>query len=83
MSSTIKVTVCSSGLVSVAIAIPYKRNTEIATYTDIYDNHGTLRECNEIIICIRESIPVFMKDSLVPIVGEDNMIREFPWGEVL
>ena len=34
-------------------------------------------------ICIRESIPVFMKDSLVPIVGEDNMIREFPWSEVL
>lgn len=25
------------------------------------------------------SIPVFMKDSLVPIVGEENMRREFPW----
>ena len=24
-------------------------------------------------------IPVFMKDSLVPIVGEENMLREFPW----
>lgn len=25
-------------------------------------------------------IPVFMKDSLVPIIGEENMRREFPWG---
>lgn len=25
------------------------------------------------------SIPVFMKDSLIPIVGEENMRREFPW----
>lgn len=25
-------------------------------------------------------IPVFMKDSLLPIVGEENMRREFPWG---
>lgn len=24
-------------------------------------------------------VPVFMKDSLVPIVGEENMRREFPW----
>lgn len=24
-------------------------------------------------------IPVFMKDSLIPIVGEENMKREFPW----
>ena len=23
--------------------------------------------------------PVFMKDSLIPIVGEENMIRQFPW----
>ena len=23
--------------------------------------------------------PVFMKDSMVPIVGESNMVREFPW----
>lgn len=23
--------------------------------------------------------PVFMKDSLVPIIGEKNMLREFPW----
>lgn len=25
------------------------------------------------------SVPVFMKDSLIPIVGEENMSREFPW----
>ncbi len=25
------------------------------------------------------TIPVFMKDSLIPIVGEENMRREFPW----
>ena len=24
-------------------------------------------------------VPVFMKDSLVPIVGEENVRREFPW----
>lgn len=26
-------------------------------------------------------VPVFMKDSLIPIVGEGNMRREFPWGK--
>lgn len=25
------------------------------------------------------ALPVFMKDSLIPIVGEENMRREFPW----
>lgn len=30
-------------------------------------------------ICKREGIPLFMKDSLIPIIGEENMIREFPW----
>lgn len=25
------------------------------------------------------NVPVFMKDSLVPIVGEANMRRELPW----
>ena len=25
------------------------------------------------------SVPVFMKDSLIPIVGEENMLRQFPW----
>lgn len=28
--------------------------------------------------CDEHNIPVFMKDSLIPIVGEDNMRREFP-----
>lgn len=26
------------------------------------------------------NVPVFMKDSLIPIVGEENMLREFPKG---
>jgi hypothetical protein len=26
------------------------------------------------------AVPVFMKDSLGPIVGEENMLRELPWG---
>ncbi len=30
-------------------------------------------------LCDRHNIPLFMKDSLVPIVGEENMRREFPW----
>lgn len=30
--------------------------------------------------CAFRKIPVFMKDSLVPIVGEENMLREFPDG---
>lgn len=29
----------------------------------------------------RNNIPVFMKDSLIPIVGEENMRREFPWNK--
>lgn len=28
--------------------------------------------------CDKHKIPVFMKDSLIPIVGEDNMRREYP-----
>lgn len=27
----------------------------------------------------RHGIPVFMKDSLIPIIGEEKMRREFPW----
>ena len=27
----------------------------------------------------RTSVPVFMKNSLIPIIGEENMRREFPW----
>ncbi len=29
-------------------------------------------------ICDEERIPIFMKDSLIPIVGEKGMRREFP-----
>lgn len=31
--------------------------------------------------CIRKSITLFMKDSLIPIVGEENMFRGLPWDE--
>lgn len=31
--------------------------------------------------CKRAGIPVFMKDSLIPIIGEKAMRREFPWHE--
>ncbi len=30
-------------------------------------------------LCNKQNIPLFMKDSLVPIMGEENMRREFPW----
>lgn len=33
-----------------------------------------VKQCREL------EIPVFMKDSLIPIVGEENMLREFPEG---
>lgn len=29
--------------------------------------------------CDNNGIPVFMKDSLIPVVGEENMRRELPW----
>ncbi len=29
--------------------------------------------------CDNNRIPVFMKDSLIPVVGEENMRRELPW----
>ncbi len=29
--------------------------------------------------CEDNGISVFMKDSLIPIVGEENMRRDFPW----
>lgn len=29
--------------------------------------------------CIESSINLFMKDSLIPVVGEENMFRSFPW----
>ena len=30
-------------------------------------------------VCDLRGVPVFMKDSLLPVVGEENMRREFPW----
>ncbi len=30
-------------------------------------------------VAIDAGLPVFMKDSLLPIVGKENMMREFPW----
>ena len=30
-------------------------------------------------ICMAANVPIFMKDSLIPIVGEKNMRREFPF----
>ncbi len=29
--------------------------------------------------CMTSKIPVFMKNSLIPIIGEENMLREYPW----
>jgi len=31
--------------------------------------------------CDENKIPVFMKNSLIPIIGEENMRRKFPWEE--
>ncbi len=30
-------------------------------------------------VCKEASVPIFMKNSLIPIVGEDDMLREYPW----
>ena len=30
-------------------------------------------------LCDKQCVPVFMKDSLIPIIDEENMRREFPW----
>lgn len=32
-----------------------------------------------VVWCDDYGVPVFMKDSLIPIVGEDDMRRDFPW----
>lgn len=44
-------------------------------------NHQPRREWINSLILDAESagVPVLMKDSLIPIVGEENMRREFPW----
>lgn len=31
--------------------------------------------------CLRKSICLYMKDSLLPVVGEENMFRQLPWDE--
>lgn len=35
---------------------------------------------NIVEICKEKNTPVFMKDSLISIIGEENMLREFPQG---
>ena len=30
---------------------------------------------------LKHNVPVFMKDSLLPIMGEGNMLRQTPWGD--
>ena len=37
---------------------------------------------NIVVDCDYNDIPVFMKDSLIPIIGEKNMRREFPMAEL-
>ena len=27
----------------------------------------------------KDNLPVFMKDSLIPVIGEENMLREYPF----
>lgn len=39
--------------------------------------HGWVEEI--VTACQQEGIPIFMKDSLIPIMGEDRMRRELPW----
>lgn len=34
-------------------------------------------------ICTSADVPIFMKDSLIPIVGEKNMRREFPFEKII
>ena len=45
--------------------------------------HSPMREWVENIVEVARAsgTPVFMKDSLLPIMGEENMLREFPWKE--
>lgn len=43
--------------------------------------HQPKREWIEAVVEIAKArgTAIFMKDSLLPIVGEENMLREFPW----
>ncbi len=45
--------------------------------------HSPRREWVENIVEVARAsgTPVYMKDSLLPIMGEENMLREFPWRE--
>ncbi len=45
--------------------------------------HSPRREWVENIVEVARvsGTPVFMKDSLLPIMGEENMLRELPWKE--
>ena len=50
---------------------PADRGAWSETGTDAVDFHGSLQ-------IPRPSIPVFMKEDLVPIIGDENMIQEMP-----
>ena len=45
--------------------------------------HQPKREWIEAVVEIAQAqgTAIFMKDSLLPIVGEENMLREYPWKE--
>lgn len=47
------------------------RKEKVVPHKEWIDN--IVKDCDEY------NIPVFMKDSLIPIVGEENMRHEFPW----
>jgi len=51
---------------------------EIINTEDWILQPGGINECRE------QSVPVFMKDSLIDIVSEKQLVREFPWqrGEI-
>lgn len=44
-------------------------------------NHPPKREWIDVLVQDAQTagVPVFMKDSLVPVVGEESMLRQFPW----
>lgn len=46
--------------------------------------HQPKREWIEEVVSSADSadVPVFMKDSLIPIIGEEKMCRDFPWKEM-
>ena len=36
------------------------------------------KEASAVAVCIKDCIPVFMKEDLLPIMGEAQMVQEFP-----